>query len=133
MRRRLLLANSHAASGGEDLPSEGLPPESTSFGFPLYLNITKYAAEYDDYIEYERGDDDIINALCVWLEERESDPGLGSGTVNIGDNEIYINGCRVTEVEVAAFTDYMFYFKNSPFDEVFLSKTENTIYGYIYK
>lgn len=133
MRRRLLLANSHAESGGEDLPSEGLPPESTSFGFPLYLNITKFAAEYDDYIEYERGEDDIINAFIDWLEERESNDGGGSGTVNIGDNEIYINGCRVTEVELAAFQDFMFYFKNSPFDEVLMSKNEKTLYGYLYK
>lgn len=133
MRRRLLLANSHAESGGGDLPSEGLPPESTSFGFPLYLNITKLATEYDDYIEYYREADDIGNALCDWLEEREPNDGGGSGLINIGDNEIYINGCRVTEVELAAYQDFIFYFKNSPFDEVLMSKMEKTLYGYLYK
>lgn len=130
MRRRLLLANSHAESGGEDLPSDGLPPESTSFGFPLYLNITKYADETDGFIEYERGHDDVSEAWYDWLVEKGGDIIGGEGDIDIGDNEIYINGCRVTAVDYS-WGSYLIYFKTPPFYEVFIDDTG--LYGSNYK
>lgn len=130
MRRRLLLANSHAESGGGDLPSEGLPPESTSFGFPLYLNITKYSYEYGDGIEYHRDHDDVSEAWLEWLDEKSEGIYVGEGDIDIGDNEIYINGCRVTEV-IMVFGAYEIYFKTPPFDWVSIDDTG--LYGANFK
>jgi len=131
MRRRLLIANSHAESGGGDLPSDGLPPESTSFGFPLYLNITTLGYEDDSIAEYMREQDNINDAFFDWLYENRVSTDM-TGRVNIGDNEIYINGCRVTEIKYSSFSDFHLYFDNPPFDDVGIS-TDRVLYGYIYK
>lgn len=130
MRRRLLLANSHAESGGGDLPSDGLPPESTSFGFPLYLNITKCDYESDDYIEYMRDHDDVSEALQDWLYDNRINDSGAYGHVDLGSNEIYINGCLVSAIIFVA-NIFEFDFKTPPFDEVSLDSS--AMYGLIYK
>lgn len=138
MRRRLLLANSHAASGGGDLPSDGLPPESTTFEFPLYLNITKFEYEYSYEICYYREADEISIAFGEWLIEHLEE-GILDRPVNIGDNDIYINGCRVAEVMYEGSTNFVFNFDGNPkFDLVtmyyneFSGITDEILYGYIY-
>lgn len=121
MRRRLLLANSHAESGGGDLPSEGLPPESTSFGFPLYLNITTYSYEDDAVIECYREIDDISRAFIDWLNDNTIISGGVGGYVDFGSNEIYINGCLVSAI-TSVTNIFLFDFKTPPFDEVILDE-----------
>lgn len=130
MRRRLLLANSHAESGGGDLPSDGLPPESTSFGFPLYLNITTYDYEDDAVIEYYREADDISRAFIDWLNDNTIIAGGVGGYVDFGSNEIYINGCLVSAITMLTGT-FEFDFKTPPFDGVALD--EFGLYGTKYK
>lgn len=129
-RRRLLLANSHAESGGGDLPSDGLPPESTSFGFPLYLNITKYSYEDDAAIEYYREADDISSAFIDWLNDNPIISGGMAGYVDFGSNEIYINGCLVSAI-IRIANVFEFDFKTPPFDGVSLD--EFAMYGTNFK
>ena len=132
MRRRLLLANSHAESGGGDLPSDGLPPESTSFGFPLYLNITTLDYEDDSIAEYMRPVDDVSNAFYDWLFSNK-DSNDADGLVNIGDNEIYINGCLVTEVSFTSWYSFNFQINNPPFDRAYFPDKEEGLWGINYK
>lgn len=79
MRRRALLAVS-AASGGE---SEDLPPESTTFEFPLYLN-TRIIEKTSDFLYRSRESDDISNQLLQFYYDNYRGSGIGGGGTGTG-------------------------------------------------
>lgn len=78
MRRRALLAAS-AASREE---SEDLPPESTTFEFPLYLN-TKIIEKTSDFLYRSRESDDISNQLLQFYKENYLGNGVGGGSLDV--------------------------------------------------
>lgn len=89
MRRRALLAAS-AASREE---SEGLPPESTTFEFPLYLN-TKIIEKTSDFLYRSRESDDISNQLCQFYEDNYRGPTAGGGSTDVihkWPNNFFVN------------------------------------------
>lgn len=73
MRRRALLA---ARPIFED---EGLPPESTTFEFPLYLN-TRIIEKTPDYLYRSRDADDISNQLLQFYSDNFNRSSVGSAT-----------------------------------------------------
>lgn len=108
-----------------DNPWGDLPPESTEFGFPLYLNLTEYYAEYD---EWQREPDDISEALAQWC----CDNLIGSMTEGYvpltEDTKIYINGGLVDEIKME-FGGCEMYGENLPFENATLGM-DGWLYGY---
>ena len=96
-RRRALMAA--VSQNPSDNPWEDLPPESTEFGFPLYLNLTEYDANMD---EWYRTEDSISTALYEWCKQNFVNQG-GDGTIEgyvplTADTKIYINGGLIEEI-----------------------------------
>ena len=87
MRRRALLAAS-MPSGGEDLP-----PESTTFEFPLYLN-TKVIEKTEDFLYRSRDCDDILRQLFNFYREQFEDAEYISEEVLL-NYPVYIDGYRI--------------------------------------
>jgi hypothetical protein len=121
-RRRSLLAASQKLS---DNPWGDLPPESTEFGFPLYLNITEYDASYGSWVrEY----DEIGRSFTTWCGHNCVYDSFGGGYVPITEEtKIYINGGLVDEILFDS-GNYLLYGENLPFDEV--SVDTGWLYGY---
>lgn len=128
MRRRALLAVS-TISSGSDNPWGDLPAESTTFEFPLYINITKKNPDYPD--EWLREADDLLEQLFDWLVENATiDKGYEHYEVPaelLASNNIYINGGLVEKamyysgsIELSGET--------IPFEEVFIDIVY--MYGY---
>lgn len=61
---------------------ENLPPESTTFEFPLYLN-TRIIEKTPDYLYRSRDSDDISNQLLQFYEENYLGHGVGGGGTDI--------------------------------------------------
>lgn len=119
-RRRALMAAVNQKSS--DNPWEDLPPESTEFGFPLYLNLTEYDANND---EWYRTEDSISRALFEWCEQnlvkQEVDNPMIEGYVPLtADTKIYINGCLIEEIYKDSGNYYMTGSK-LPFEEVYVN------------
>lgn len=98
-RRRFLSA---AIGGG----NEEVLPESTEFGFPLYLNTT---VTYDEgyYQERYRTGDKILENFYQWFEDNKvrightTDQEIPSELLET--NPIYIDGNRVVSIYMSAF------------------------------
>lgn len=119
-RRRALMAA--VSQNPSDNPWEDLPPESTEFGFPLYLNLTEYDANMD---EWYRTEDSISTALYEWCKQNFVNQG-GDGTIEgyvplTADTKIYINGGLIEEIYKDSGNYYMTGSK-LPFEEVYVSK-----------
>ena len=109
-----------------DNPWGDLPPESTEFGFPLYLNITEYDNSYGNW---RREIDEINQSFSVWCSDNcVYDDTFLSGYVPVTEEtKIYINGGLVEEI-LFDFGSYILHGENIPFDEVILDAGE--LYGY---
>jgi hypothetical protein len=119
-RRRALMAAANLKSSNN--PWEDLPPESTGFGFPLYLNLTKYDADND---EWYRTENSISTALYEWCEqnfvEQKDDFSTIVGYVPItADTKIYINGGLIEEIYKDSGNYYMTGSK-LPFENAYVS------------
>ena len=120
------------------MPSEGidfgeLPPESTRFEFPMYLNLTKLDFEDEDYYEYLREDDDITIQLYDWFEANaEYNKWTQYEYINLDDTcQIYINGVAIRSLIRDEMTEEIFFMDApAPFDSVYL---KYGLWGYIYK
>lgn len=122
-RRRALMAAVNQKSS--DNPWEDLPPESTEFGFPLYLNLTEYDASYGSWV---REKDEIGRSFTTWCSKNAVIDEFGGGYVPITEEtKIYINGGLVDEI-LFDFGSYLLYGENLPFDEVIADT--GLIYGY---
>jgi hypothetical protein len=101
MRRRALLAAS-AASREE---SEDLPPESTTFEFPLYLN-TKIIEKTSDFLYRSRDYDEIHRQLHNFYRDNSS--GVSGGSVGnpnwprnfFEDYPVFIDGYQVEDIDI---------------------------------
>ena len=103
-----------AASKPSDNPWGELPPESTEFGFPLYLNLTEYEPIYD---EWWRFGDEVSLAFYDWCMNNQIG-NMDEGYVPLSDDtKIYINGGMVDEIIVGLGAFYL-YGSSLPFDEV---------------
>ena len=91
LRRRLLLAKK--TSGGEDLP-----PESTTFEFPLYLN-TKVIEKTEDFLYRSRDWDDILRQLYVFYDNKTDihDYILDEVLLNY---PVFVDGYRITRARI---------------------------------
>lgn len=117
-RRALMAAVSQKSS---DNPWGDLPPESTEFGFPLYLNLTEYDAMSD---EWYRTEDSINTDLYEWCEqnfvEQDFVDSSASGYVPLtADTKIYINGGLVEEIYKDS-GNYWMTGSKLPFEEVYV-------------
>lgn len=94
MRRRALLAAS--VSMWED---EDLPPESTTFEFPLYLN-TRIVAKTPDYLYRSRAADEISNQLIQFWEDNYSDSSSEGRWPRdfFEDYPVFIDGYQVESI-----------------------------------
>lgn len=114
-----------------------LPPESTSFEFPLYLNITELDYEDADYKEYIRNiDDDIIVQLTNWFDANYRVHNSYDGSweyINLDEShQIYINGSLITQLKRQPWTTAIECFPApSPFTECFAEL--GFLYGIVYK
>ena len=103
-----------AASKPSDSPWGELPPESTEFGFPLYLNLTEYIADTDEWWRY---DDDVSSALYQWCQDNLVGDSSEGYVPITEDTKIYINGGLVDEIIMDLGTYYI-YGASLPFAEV---------------
>lgn len=97
MERRRALLSVLPSSGGSD-GGDTLPPESTTFAFPLYLNTTMDLGDGT----YGRDADDISMAFFEWCENNQEDGKVEEEVaINITDDTpIYINGLRVVSAHI---------------------------------
>ena len=125
MRRRALLAVS-TISSGSDNPWGDLPAESTTFAFPLYINITKRNPHYPE--EWLRDADDLLLQFFNWIVENATieDEGLHYRVPSelLASTKIYINGGLVEEA-IYYSGNIELRGKTIPFDEVYME----TFYG----
>lgn len=80
--------------------NEEILPESTEFGFPLYLNTTII---YDDGSEMQRSRpaDELGKQFYEWIVANDSLPTIGGFTLSkalLNNNPVYIDGKRLIEV-----------------------------------
>lgn len=76
---------------------EKIYPESTEFGFPLYLNTTLYNTGVG-YATRRRESDELSTALSQWVASLEK-TGFGDIAPSVvEENPIYIDGNRVTSI-----------------------------------
>lgn len=97
--RRRIMMNIKENEGGE-----GLPPESTSFEFPLYLN-TKLIEQSNDYLYRSRDWDDILSSLYnFWKGHSDDVTDLVSEDI-LMNHPVYIDGYIVTKArdELSSF------------------------------
>lgn len=96
MRRRALLAASQTGGGGtyDDIFGE-IPPESTEFGWPLYITIP-FKGPGVAYIEYLKESNEITQQLLQWVRDNnveEGSPWMPEYCAY--PPELYINGILV--------------------------------------
>lgn len=94
MRRRALLA---ARPIFED---EGLPPESTTFEFPLYLN-TRIIEKTSDFLYRSRDADDISNQLLQFYSDNhivDSGGSVSWPTDFFKNYPVFIDGYQVEDI-----------------------------------
>lgn len=84
---------------------EDLPPESTTFEFPLYLN-TRIIEKTPDSLYRSREADDILNQLRQFYMDNYSRTTSGSGFDSIDwpinffkDYPVFIDGYQVEDIE----------------------------------
>ena len=102
MRRRALLAASVPM-----LEDENLPPESTTFEFPLYLN-TRIIEKTSDFLYRSRESDDISNQLLQFYKENYLGHGVGGGSTDMSSPDwpknffvnypVFIDGYQVERI-----------------------------------
>lgn len=117
-------------SGGIDFGE--LPPESTEFVFPLYINITEFIYDYGDELEYFREQDEILDFLeeYFWNNCENHDYSYELELTN--DCQIYINGSPISTLyKPLGGTEIIFNPAPSPFREVMIE--EGGLWGYIDK
>lgn len=106
-----------------------LPAESTSFGFPLYLNVTEFGSEDEWGIYYQRTPDEVSQQLFQWLNENIRPSG--QHPVVPLPVSIYFNG--VLGIETSPQGDnYSISGEFEHFNEV-LVYYDGTLEGVIYK
>lgn len=100
MRRRALLAASMPSGGGGTYDEffGQIPPESTSFQFPLYITVP-----FDEVTEnsryYSKPWDEIIQQLYDWFVENATVTDLGWMKIYELDNpDVYINGEKISQM-----------------------------------
>lgn len=103
MRRRLLLANSHAASGGGDYDEifGEIPPESTQFGWPLYITVPfQGVAEESTNRVYYKEPSDIVSKLWDWCVENKEyiESSFIVDEYEAYPPELYVNGVRINTI-----------------------------------
>ena len=85
-----------------------IPPESTEFGWPLYITVP--FTEYDNGRIYLKEDDALITGLWQWCDENKEllyDDFFQQGYISYPP-ELYINGVKVDEIyNVYEFGQYM--------------------------
>lgn len=98
MRRRALLAASVPMYEDEDLP-----PESTTFEFPLYLN-TRIVEKTPDFLYRSREADEISNQLLQFWADNYSGSGVGGSDLEgwpknfFKDYPVFIDGYQVEHI-----------------------------------
>ena len=101
MRRRALLAASKPSGGGGGTYDEyfgEIPPESTEFGFPLYITVPFYEVG-KDFRFYYKDPSDIVSQLVEWLfENAELWEDFFETYYEIYDPDVYVNGDKMTRL-----------------------------------
>ena len=103
MRRRALLAASMPSGGDGGIDFGELPPESTEFAFPLYLNITEFSYDYGDELEYFREGDEISDLLRGWFLDNCKKDNDGYSLELTKNCQIYINGSPIATLSMLTF------------------------------
>lgn len=138
MRRRALLASQVVQGGGGS--EDNRPPESTSFGFPLYLN-TEYSWVGSDWATRERAEDSIATDFKEWLDNNLEGDVLGGEVPLVGTYgyEVFIDGNEVGSCYYE-YGNYYLPFKNAPIEydgwktyEALISNMDNTLFIDLYK
>ena len=101
IRRNLLAASTIKFDGEEDSGTYDeyfgqIPPESTSFEFPLYITVPFVATNTVGQRIYERQSDDIALQLRAWFFENADVYELFQTTYELRPDNIYVNGKKVT-------------------------------------
>lgn len=107
---------------------EDLPAESTSFGFPLYLNVIEFGYEDERCIFYKRTPDEVSQQLYQWMMENIYVSSGGEVQLPVS---IYINGVLAIGA-VYQGDNYAIYGEFEHLNEV-LVYYDGTIEGVIYK
>ena len=118
------------------------PPESTSFGFPLYLNTELDMIE-GEYATRQRdpNKDSIVTDFKEWLDNNLEGDVLGGEVPLVGTHgyEVFIDGNEV-ESCYYDFGNYYLPFKNAPIEydgwkayEAHISNMGNTLVIDLYK
>lgn len=122
------MAASMPSGGGIDFGE--LPPESTEFSFPLYLNITEFSYAYGGELEYIREGDEIVNLLKEWFLDNCTRNNYYSELELTENTQIYINGSPITTLRKPNLgSEIQFEPAPSPFSSVYLD--EDALWGYI--
>lgn len=118
-------------SGGIDFGE--LPPESTEFSFPLYLNITEFSYDYGDELEYFREGDEILDLLKEWFLDNCIEIGSFGYTLELTEEcQIYINGSPISTLyKYSLGEEILFKPTPSPFSSVMLF--DDVLWGFIDK
>lgn len=117
------------SGGGNDKDIQGdFPEESKYFGFPLYLNVTKFEEESEWDITYIRYADEISIKFYQWVSELNL--GTGDKLVLNEDQSIVINGINIREIS----NEVGIYLTPTPngINDLILESSGNLI-GYKYK
>ena len=136
MRRRALLAAS-AASREE---SEDLPPESTTFEFPLYLN-TKIIEKTSDFLYRSRDYDEIHRQLYNFYADNCGIGGVGSAARPnwprnfFEDYPVFIDGYQVEDIDIRDSDTFYGFKTNKDYGdyadiEIYLDGYELWVEGY---
>lgn len=127
LRRRFMILRK---SSGNDNPWGDLPAESTTFAFPLYINIIKQRPEYTE--EWYRDGDDLLEQFYDWIFENATIDHIDSNEVPpelLASNKIYINGGLVEEA-IERYGTIELYGEAIPFDEVYMDTDGLEIFAY---
>ena len=108
---------------------EDLPAESTSFEFPLYLNVTEFSYEDEWEIGYKRTPDEVSQQLYQWI--RQTFGRFSPSNLKPLTESVYFNGSLATKVGDEG-TAYLLIGNFEHFNDVFVYN-DGTIEGIIYK
>lgn len=122
-----------ASMQSEGIDFGELPPESTEFAFPLYLNITEFSYDYGDELEYFREGDEILDLLKEWFEDNCIELGSSVYMLELTEEcQIYINGSLISTLRKPRFgSEIKFEPAPSPFSSIMLY--DDALWGYIDK